>query len=198
MSNLLHSEIETKYDASDIPLSRFVRQTRELPEYVSEKTNHIQQVSSYDHYYTRDGKAIRYREGAEPQLTVKEKTSKTNNVHRVEVNIDISSHTTKGDIDKFCATLGFEADFSIFKESTILWYDKFNTVYYIVWSDHHKTKELGRFIEIELKEHFPWDSTLEAYDYLNDIEKRLKPLGISRKLRLNKSLYEMFTQSSKD
>lgn len=191
--NLVYSEIETKYNASEISVVEFYGACVLSPDFdPKDRTD----VSSYDHYYTRGNKAIRYRAGKMPQLTVKEKTTRSNNVHRIETNIDISNHTNKADIDQFCSTLGFEPDFTIFKDSTIVWYEKFNTVYYIVYTDEHRTKELGRFIEIELKEKHPWKSYEEASQYLTDIETSLNKIlpGINAKARLKKSLYEMFTQ----
>lgn len=182
----MYHEVETKYDAENIDLSKFSSTCRQL------KPKKTIRVSSYDHYYTSNKKSLRYREGARPQITMKKKLSKGNNFKRVEVNLDISKHTPKSTVDKLFEMLGYKPNFTIFKDSTIYDYGLFNTVYYIVYTNENRKKELGRFIEIEMSEEHPWCGVKEAWELLQKVEKDFKDLGLTPTTRLSKSLFEMY------
>ncbi len=179
-------EIETKYNADDITLGSY------LSYETSNKKNKYKQVESYDHYYTKENKFIRYRDGEKPELTMKEKTENSNNYRRVEVNLPLDKKANRSTVDKFCSMLDFSHNFSIYKESHIFIYNNYNTVYYVVYTDHTKEHEIGRFIEIEMAEKYAWESEEQAWGVLAEVEKKLSVIALSSKKRLKKSLFEMF------
>lgn len=182
------SEVETKYDASKIDLGRFIESCLVLGE------PRRQDISSYDHYYTGGDKTMRHREGFPPELTMKHKTAQNNNYRRVEVNVKLGDEPQNEAVKQLCSMLSLTHNFSIYKDSKIFWFPKFNTVYYTVYSDHTRSKELGRFIEIEMDEHYAWKDTNEAWELLLIIEKQLASLGIRPQSRIKKSLFEMYTK----
>jgi adenylate cyclase class IV len=184
------TEIETKYSAKKIALAQFQKVCRSWGGVIG-----TSRPESYDHYFHNKGPAqVRHREcGRDPQLTVKAKMKKGNNFRRREANVHLAPGVdNRGVIEEMASILNLNRKFSIFKESHIIWFEKFNTVYYIVYSDSSKKKELGRFIEIEMSEDYAWSSEEEAWQLLIKIEKRMAPLGIKAKKRIKKSLYEMY------
>ena len=187
-------EIETKYSAVDIKLEDFKSLCKSLKPLKEKK------VSSYDYYYTKSRKEfIRYRAGVRPELTVKKKTSDRNNYVRVEINLPLGSsltatHTLET-VEAFCAALGFNHNFTIYKTCQIYDYEAYNLVYYVVYD--RKRKELARFIEIEMSEEYPWRTKTDAWSSLLKIEKKLKILGITNRHRISRSLYEMFRKAHK-
>jgi adenylate cyclase class IV len=182
------SEIETKYNACEISLESFKK--------ACDATNphRIEAVESYDHYFTKGSQFIRYRQGEPPQLTMKNKTTESNNYSRTEVNLDIARDVNKETVEKFCSMLGFKPNFSIYKHSFIYWYQYFNTVYYVIYEDESKKKELGRSIEIEMSETYPWNNEKEVWDSLLWVEKQLGGQGllITPQRRMKRSLFEMY------
>lgn len=180
-------EIETKYSADKIRLEDF----KEFCIGLRPKSE--KQASSYDHYYEkRLNEFLRYRAGLRPELTVKKKTKDKNNFVRTEINLpldqDISEKKRMKIVDAFCGHLGFLHNFTIYKVCHIYYYDKFNLVYYIVFDEN--LQEQLRLIEIEMDEDYDWPSNAAAWRALLKIEKKFKKLGITKKDRINKSLYE--------
>lgn len=187
MKTVKFLEVETKYDAKAISLFAF--KTACIAEDPSGKCT----VESYDHYYTKGRRAIRHRAGTRPELTVKRKLASRNNFSRVEVNLSLKG-VQDDTVKALCSELGYKHNFSIYKHSTIYWYKGYNTVFYTVYSDHTKSKELGRFIEIEMDEHYPWKTKQEPWTELKAIEKKFSALGLCPRTRLKKSLFEMFVR----
>jgi adenylate cyclase class IV len=185
-----YKEIETKHSAKKINLEDFEKVCKSWGSVTG-----MSRPESYDHYYHRGGPGnLRHREcDKDPQLTAKEKTQSDDNFCRREANVHLAPGVDQREtIEELASILKFDRKFSIFKVSHIVWYEKFNTVYYIVYKDSSKKKELGRFIEVEMSEEYDWNSKREAWELLKKIEKKLSPLGISAKTRIKKSLYEMY------
>lgn len=180
-------EVEFKYDAKNITLEDFITSCQLIGNLDTYK-----EIESYDHYYTSGDKFIRHRDGEHQELTVKEKTSADNNAVRIEVNLEINKQHNETVIPTFCALLGYKHNVSIYKKSYVFADEDYNTVFYIVYSDHLKTKELGRFIEIEANENSVWHSKEEAVNFIESIEQCLAPLGLNKNARLSKSLLEMY------
>lgn len=179
-------EIETKYRAQDIKLREF----RKLAETLKPKKFKL--AESYDHYFVRsEADFIRFRAGTSPELTMKQKLNDKNNFIRTEVNLRIEDQD-EATVQKFCSLLGYQPNFSIFKACWIYWYESFNIVYYIIYEDDRRLKELDRFIEIEMSESKEWKDEGEAWDELVKIEKAMGQLGLSAQARIKKSLFEMF------
>jgi adenylate cyclase class IV len=177
-------EIETKYSANDIDLNKFV-------ELVSAMNPNWIMVSSYDDYFTNQSdEFIRYRyTDQHGELTIKRKTTDTNNNNRIEVNLKTEGKNFPT-VNAFANLLGYNLNFSIYKTCKIALIDKVVLVYYVVYDD--KLNELQRFIEIEAKEEHSWESEEQAWAEVTKYEKLLEPLGITPRNRLKKSLYEIF------
>lgn len=181
-------EIEFKYDASSIDMSKFL----ELVEGLASRKKMM--VSSYDDYFTdQSGNFIRYRyTDGRGELTIKRKLSDKNNNERIEVNVPTSGDNFKT-VEAFVDLLGYKHNFSIYKTCKIFWVDKVVLVYYVVYDK--ELKELRRFIEIEADEDLQWDSEQQAWDEIGKYEKLLEPLSITPKNRLRKSLFEIFRKT---
>lgn len=186
-------EIEFKYNASEISLSTFTEFCQER----NRKNVHKFIIASgYDYFYdslTNPESFCRHRVGADMnQLTFKKKTSGTNNYVRTEHNIDLENKVSVEQVKLLCGEFGYKYNTSIFKNCFIYAYDRYTLVYYVCYDKD--MKELGRFVEIEMKEDHNWSSEEEAYGELTIMEKLCKGLGISSKSRLKRSLYEMFKE----
>lgn len=183
-------EIETKYRAQDIKLLDFIKRAEEL------KPDSQLQTGSFDHYYTKDTDAlfIRYRAGTRPELTMKVKSTDSNNFVRVECNLPLEKHQDPTEqryvVDKFCQMLGLTHNFSIYKTCFIYFWGNYNLVYYVVYDAELKEKD--RFIEIELNEKIEWPTEEAAWNELLAIEKSLDSIGIKPQRRIRLSLFEMF------
>lgn len=180
-------EVETKYRADNIPLKDF-------KVFCQDKTpnKHIF-ASGYDDFYqnNKDKDAFcRHRRGTDlNQLTFKRKTADGNNFVRVEHNLDLNG-VSADQIRALCGEFGYEPNMTIFKTCYVYTYEWYTLVYYIVYDDD--MKELGRFIEIEMKEDYAWQTEQAAWDELLVLEKLCKPLGISAQSRVKRSLFELY------
>lgn len=177
-------ELEFKYYANDIGIEDFTKLVEPLsPRWVM--------VSSYDDYFTNSGDDfIRYRyHDTMGELTIKRKTTDTNNNKRVEINLPTQGNNSKA-VAAFVDLLGYKHNFSIFKTCKIAFLEKAVLVYYIVYDPNLNEKH--RFIEVEANEDYNWSSEQEAWDEVFKYEKMLEPLGITPKNRLRKSLFEIF------
>lgn len=178
-------EVETKYYANSVSMEEFVDLVKTLdPEWVM--------VSSYDDYFINEaGDFIRYRyHDHMGELTIKRKTDVANNFNRIEVNLKTEGKSSKN-VEAFLSLLGYKRNFSIFKTCKIAVLEKIILVYYIVYDVN--LNEIDRFIEIEANEHYAWNGDEQAA--MKEVERYemfLKPLGISSRKRLKKSLFELF------
>ena len=178
-------ELEFKYKADDVKLSDFLKLMETL------KVTKRLDVSSWDHYFVKsEDEFLRFRNGQNPELTIKRKTKDTNNWNRVECDLPLDqSRITKDIVTKFAELEGYKENFSIYKTCFIFWLDNVNYVYYIVYDSN--MKEQGRFIEVEINKSSLGNLT-DPTEELKKQEKLLEPLGISPQNRMKKSLYEMF------
>jgi len=181
------TEIETKYDASEVSLQDFKNIIKDNEIEIKKRLL----VSSFDSYYVdKNDQFIRYRynEG-HGELTIKRKTQEHHNFNRIEVNIPTAGDNEKA-VTEFVSLLGYSHNFSIYKTCDIYWTDKVDLVYYVVYDKEFK--ELRRFIEIEALEDYPWESEEQVWNEITKYEKMLEPLGIKPQNRLRKSLFETF------
>lgn len=183
-----NKEIEFKYDASKVELqdfNAFCTNRRPLKFII---------ISGYDHFYAKadDPKSFyRHRVNTnENQLTFKRKTSPDNNYVRVEHNIDLPLSVTEEKIGDLCAISGYEYNFSLFKNCFIYNFDYYTLVYYICYDI--SMREMGRFIEIEMKEDYDWGNEEEAYGELLALETLCKKIGTVKESRVADSLFEMY------
>ena len=182
-------EIEFKFDAENISVADFSNTVESL------KPEKNLMISSYDDFFVNDSdEFIRYRHNHNSQeLTIKRKLSDYSNTERIEVNLAIipQDYST---INAFVNLLGYYHNFTIYKTAKIYWIDDVVLCYYIVYDNN--MKELNRFIEIEANEDKEFKDESQAWDCIKFYEEKLKPIGITSKRRLRKSLFEMYKISN--
>lgn len=185
-----YKEIEFKYNATGVSLDAFTRLCQEHGEYTSVMP------AGYDYFYQNEkdpDSFLRHRVGAKTnQLTFKRKTTDKNNFVRTEHNIDLTKSMTRPQLEAFCGEFGYKYAFAIYKNAFVYLYDRYNFVYYICYDTD--MRELGRFIEIEMKEDYDWKTEEEAYEALLKLEQTLKAIGITPQARIKRSLFEMFSK----
>jgi adenylate cyclase class IV len=182
-------EIEYKYDATEVPLDIFKLACASLHPVGSSES------SGYDHFYSNGTDSFcRHRQGSDVnQLTFKKKLNKLN-VVRTEHNVDLAHSTAKDTVRDLCEALGYKYKGTIFKNNFVFIYEKFVLSYYLVYNKD--MTELGRFLEIEATENWPWKEEKEALEMLDSVAEKLSycidyDLGFSQRIR--KSLFEMFS-----
>jgi adenylate cyclase class IV len=180
-------EIEQKYNARTITPNKFKESCN------GKNPITVITVSGYDTFYshpTDDKSFFRYRErDSEWELTFKRQLYNGDSVVRIEHNLRLNKSASNYGYD-FCRDMGYEYNFTIFKTAFIYEYLVYIACYYIVYDTN--LVELGRFIEIELKENVDWKSESDARAALNNIEKGYKELGINSLNRVKDSLFELF------
>lgn len=187
-----YREVEFKYDARQISMEDFTQfcQDRMPQKFVN--------ASGYDHFYAKvnePGSFCRHRVGADSnQLTFKRKTDPANSYIRTEHNIDLDG-TSEDQVKALCQEFGYEYTKSIFKNCFIYRYDYYILVYYICYDAG--MQELGRFVEIEMREDYAWESQDAAWNALVTMERLIKTLGVSKDKRIAESLFEMFGSKDK-
>lgn len=185
-----YKEIEFKYPANDLSLEDFKNFCKDR------KPKGFVHASGYDHFYSKVGDPssfCRHRIGADfNQLTFKRKTDVANNYIRTEHNIELDPTTSVEQISALCSEFGYEPKATIFKNCFIYVYDFYTLVYYIIYDS--SLKELGRFMEIEMREDHSWESEEAAYEDLVLMEKLCKSIGASPSKRIKKSLFEMYAE----
>lgn len=189
---LKNLEIEFKY-AATVPLIEF-QSFCEL-----RKPLKVQIISGFDHFMSKDtdpDSFYRHRVNTlENQLTFKRKTIKDNSFIREEHNIDLPLTVSRSTIESMCGVHGYKYNVSIFKNCFIYTYAYYTLVFYSVYDIN--LNEMGRFIEIEMKEDYDWVDEKEAFGELITLEKLCKVLNIDSSKRINTSLYEMFRKDTK-
>jgi adenylate cyclase class IV len=180
-----NTEIELKFKAT-VSLSKFKEfcQKRNPRNYV--------EVAGWDYFYSNPQEPesfFRHRVNPkESQVTFKRKTHKDNNYIREEKNFD--TQFSREQVADLCAISGYTYNSTIFKNCFIYNYEDHTLVFYICYDV--EMKELGRFIEIEMKEDYPWANEDEAFSKLTILEKLCKPLELSPAARVSQSLFEMY------
>jgi hypothetical protein len=182
-------ELEYKYKADNVKLTDFQN--------LGESLNPTKKldVSSWDVYYTKEGTEDifqRYRESTNPELTKKRKTVDTNNWERIEVDLPLdSARVNEKIVETFVALDGYKKNFKIYKSCFIFWFDKTNMVYYTVYDEN--MKEIGRYIEVEVnKDRIEVAGKENCLSELATLEIELEKLGISKKNRMKRSLFEIY------
>lgn len=183
------SEVEFKYRADNTKLTDFIAACKERK---GLKSSII--ASGFDYFYSHEKEEsafCRHRKGPDSnQLTFKRKTTDANNFVRTEHNLDFDGVSEK-QVEAFCAEMGYLPAGALFKNCFIYKYDRYTLVYYVCYDDN--MRELGRYIEIEMSESFPWASDEDAYSELKKLEAELKvSVGTTPQSRVKRSLYEMF------
>jgi adenylate cyclase class IV len=160
------------------------------------------EVGSWDTYFStgKSDEFIRFREGFNPELTIKKKTVGSNNFNRVEVDLKLSATTADyKEVSKWLSILPvpYLKNFKIYKYCFIYVYSDITLVYCVVYNE--EMEEKGRFVEIEIdkKQVEKFNTPGEALKYLNDFEQKLSVLGITPQNRMKKSLWELFRKEPK-
>ena len=194
-----HTEFETKYRVDGKDVYDF----KKLVESLDGDCKFVY-AQGPDRYYTKYEKDtsieqmpfMRFRRAETDryaQITMKAKPNGAkHNVKRKEVNWDIGYKLGLSEIDHGAEMLGYDFNFEIWKMCHIYKFKEVTLVYYTVRDDNGK---IDHFIEIELDEDSIHKLTEdEAWDKIIYYEKILKPLGITHRNRLTKSLYEMYVK----
>lgn len=181
-------EIETKYNADKTPLTAFMSfcKEREPSKFVI--------AAGYDHFYEKVGDKesfCRHRIGPDAnQITFKRKTTSENNYVRTEHNINLAKPMTEDQVRAYVEEFGYQYNTTLYKNCFVYKFDTYILVYYVVYD--MDMKELGRFIEIEMDEDYPWVDDDEAWGTLLVMEKMCKSLGAKPESRITESLFEMY------
>lgn len=183
-----YKEIEYKYNAENIAFQDFEKFCN------SQKPLRFLFASGHDHFYANAKEAgafCRHRKGPDcNQLTFKRKTVAHNSFIRTEHNLSLDNSVDRGQIAALCSEFGYEFNRSIFKTCFVYFYEWYVLSYYTCFDEN--MKEIGRFVELELKEDYAWTNEAEAWNNLGVLEKLCKPMGINPKARIKKSLFELF------
>ena len=193
MNTLGPTEIEFKYNASEISLKKFMSFCEER------KPDSYVQASGFDRFYASKASPdsfCRHREelGRFNQLSFKRKTADKNNYVRTEHNITLDLGVSPKQIEDLCKEFGYTYVNTIYKSCFIYKFSNHIFVYYICYDAD--LKELGRFLEIEMDEDYPWADRDDAMSNLVKLEVDLKPLGVSPQARIKRSLFEMFANGN--
>jgi adenylate cyclase class IV len=179
-------EIEFKYSAEDILVSKFIQfcEARKPIDTIS--------VAGYDRFYKgAEDTFYRHRRNiGENELTFKKKTTKDNSFVRVEHNISLKQQVTDEQINNYLEDIGYKYSFTLHKNCLIYNYVDHTLVLYTCYNED--MREVGRFIEIEMKEDYPWQSDQHAMENLIVMERICKPLGIKSSNRVMNSLFELY------
>ncbi len=185
-------EVEFKYEAQ-IPLKTFV-------DYCEAKAPvRSQRTSGYDHFYgkTSDSNVFcrhRVSDGWN-ELTFKRKLNTNDNFIRDETNLQLHVSAGIRQVSSLLKEFGYEYNTTIFKNCFIYQFDTYNLVFYVIYDED--LQEKGRFIEIEAREDYPWNSVSDAWSNIVAIEKTSKELKLSANNRTKLSLWEMFKKGNK-
>lgn len=187
--NIEVTELEFKYDGSDIKLSKFVDFANSL------KPEKRIEGSGWDCYYSGDGQNfefIRLRQSPNfAELTIKIKSTEKNNNNRFELDLPLlPSKTTNWLIEKFVALFGFKENFRVYKYFDIYWFEKVDIVYYTIYNKD--MVEVGRRVEVEARKDYPFKSAEEALIEVKQMEQMMSEIGITPQKRMKKSMWEQF------
>lgn len=185
--NIETTELEFKYDGSDIKLSKFVE--------FAQSHNPVKRVegSGWDYYYSgerQNFEFIRFRYGGLAELTIKIKSEDKNNNNRFELDLPLSMNVSHWMVEKFVSLFGFKENFRVYKYFDIYWFEKVDIVYYTIYNKD--LVEIGRRVEIEARKDYPFKSAEEALLEVRNMEKIMAEIGITPQKRLKKSMWEMF------
>lgn len=185
--NIETTELEFKYDGSDIKLSKFVEFANSLnPQKKVEGTG-------WDFYYSGTGQNfefIRLRRGGICELTIKIKNSEKNNNDRFELDLPLDMKVSNWLVEKFVSLFGFKENFRVFKYFDIYWFEKVDIVYYTIYNKD--MVEIGRRVEIEARKDYPFKSSEEALNEVKAMEQMMAEIGITPQKRMKKSMWEQF------
>ena len=185
--NIETTELEFKYDGSDIKLSKFVEFANSL-----NPTKRVE-GTGWDYYYSGDGQNfefIRFRQGGLSELTIKIKNSEKNNNDRFELDLPLSMSVSQWMVEKFVSLLGFKENFRVYKYFDIYWFEKVDIVYYTIYNK--EMVEIGRRVEIEARKDYPFKTAEEGMIEVKAMEQAMSEIGITPQKRLKKSMWEMF------
>jgi predicted adenylyl cyclase CyaB len=197
------TEFETKYRVDHHQQFLFKQIVGELPE-----IKDFIYVEGPDFYYVnpdRDGFA-RYRKPSfgldnnRAEITVKFKPKDAkNNIVRKEINVRVDG-TPENTAKELIQSMGYEFNFSIYKNCQIYKFADATLVFYTVYdTTDGKPKNQDSFVEIEVDEEGIKDMVeAQAWAIIEKYEKILEPVGVSAKRRLRKSLFEMYVREKKN
>lgn len=185
--NIETTELEFKYDGSDIKLDKFVD--------FANAHSPVKRVegSGWDYYYSGEGlpfEFIRFRFGGIAELTIKIKSEDKNNNNRFELDLPLAPNVSQWLVAKFVSLFGFKENFRVYKYFDIYWFEKVDIVYYTIYNK--SMTEIGRRVEIEARKDYPFKSAEEALNEVKAMEQLMSEIGITPQKRMKKSMWEQF------
>lgn len=181
------TELEFKYDAADIKLSKFLEFAQKL------KTTKRVEGTGWDYYYSGEGlpfEFMRLRKGGICELTIKIKSTEKNNNNRFELDLPLSLEVPNWLVERFVGLFGFKENFRVFKYFDIYWTDKVDIVYYTIYDKD--MVERGRRVEIEARKDYKFQTAEEALAAVKEMEQLMSEIGITPQMRMRKSMWEQF------
>lgn len=175
------NEIEYKYRADKVGLLDFI-------EFIKRefKGKSAVESSGTDYFFSKaEGEFLRYRKGNDvEELTLKRKIERDNNWNRVEVDIPLSIGDVELDaVKKMAEMLGLSYRFNITKNTYVIRTPSLIFSYYYV---------NGKDCYIEIEAEKVDQDTGKVFMALDAAEEKLKSLGIDKRNRSTKSLYEIY------
>ena len=190
MENLEFIEFETKYKMKPEDVHKFKRIVEEkFYDY-----NEFVYVESDDVYYVKGNDFLRYRYNPRnlndrAELTFKTKLKESNNIIRKEVNLRVDGNSPKV-VKEMANALGYERNFKISKTVHIYKFEEVTLAFYSVIEENGNT---NHFMEFEVSEDEIVNYTKDyCWSIIRVHEEGFKPLGITARKRLKKSLFEMY------
>jgi adenylate cyclase class IV len=185
--NIETTELEFKYDGSDIKLAKFIE--------FAQSQNPVKRVegSGWDYYYSGPGQEfdfIRFRKGGLCELTIKMKNNEKNNNNRFELDLPLSDKVPDKLVEIFVGLFGFKENFRVYKYFDIYWFEKVDIVYYTIYNKD--MNEVGRRVEIEARKDYPFKSAAEGEAEVKAMEQKMAEIGITPQMRMKKSMWEQF------
>lgn len=185
--NIETTELEFKYGADDIKMTKFVE--------FAQANNPVKRIegSGWDYYYSGTGlpfEFLRYRAGECSELTIKMKNDEKNNNNRFELDLPLSTKVSLWMVEKFVSLFGFKENFRVFKYFDIYWFEKVDIVYYIIYNKD--MNEVGRRVEVEARKDYPFKSAEEGTIEVKAMEQKMAAIGITPQMRMKKSMWETF------
>ena len=182
ISSFSNTEIEKKYDASNVGLKDFIK-------FFSNKTKKYEDITSKDFYYTIDNpkvEFIRYREKGKGNGSVADLTIKNFNksqLNRFELTMPLADNAETHNIIHFLNIIGARFKFDITKRCHIFKFENYTIVYYNFIVNNKKFK----IIEIELKK--------IDFNLISDLENKMHKLkGFDPANVINKSKYQLINE----
>ena len=198
-SNAECIEYETKYRVSDSTLWQFKKIASKFCDkdtdflYVESEDLYIYDSNKLDEFYR-----YRYSNNTterRSEFTYKKKLQ-TNNIKRKEYNFRLDmQYPNKSDVVNYTKDKGYDRTFTVFKACHIYKVKDATLVFYTVNLDNDPAAY--HFVEIEIDESLEITES-RAAELIDLYEAKLAPIGVNKRNRESRSLFEIFNPDALD